>query len=152
MIKEIGKDLLLKIFNMKLTGCSSLSDVRATAIKIESMWNRLKLAVMEVTKLRTFCIAEFIAGESANSRQLLGLKTVSFNHIKRRKVAVTYWIVTSEHGDVHMNYPNASVPLQTESYYEEVDKDEMVVAISRVMRGYGVLERSCIEVQRILAS
>jgi mannose-6-phosphate isomerase-like protein (cupin superfamily) len=132
VVQEIGSDLLEKIFNHGDVKCASILEVRAIIHQIETVWTRLTIAGLEVMKMRTICMADYVEGADGN---LLGVKTVAFNFEKKRRVAATFWVITVGTGTVEMNYPNAGMNVDVDVYYGDVDCDGVWDCFEEVKRG-----------------
>lgn len=136
----IGKKHLERVFTLlSMSRIRSLLEIRDVTKKIETLWTRLKLACIEVAKVRTSCMAEFVPG-SPESENILGIKTISFNFEKRRRVCATFWILTEKCDRLQINYPHAHIPVDIESYYGG-GSIQIKEAVAKVARGFGVLER-----------
>jgi hypothetical protein len=129
---------------------SSILEVRGIKQKIETMWTRMKIVGLEVMKMRTMCMADYVEGADGN---LLGVKIIAFNFETKRRVAATFWIVTAGSGSagVEMNYPNAGMSVDVDVYYGDVDCAGVEEKFEGVKRGYGVLERYAGALKEVLA-
>jgi hypothetical protein len=147
VVNDIGTDLLEKIFNFSPVECKSILEVREVTRKVETLWSRLKVIGLEVMKMRTSCMVEYVEGTNEN---ILGIKTIGFNYEKKRRVAATFWLVTSGHGGIDMNYPNGSIPVDVECFYGDVSGCGLDDVFSGD-RGYGVMERNAVALKQALA-